>query len=102
MASKGGSNSSWISNMRPGGAFYSIQPGIRCSPSLRQSPLSIGVAACQGHVGRGHIGRLSPHLYLASGLWNLGIGGSRGSRSHVQIAMSKILLAEDDVDMRRF
>jgi two-component system, cell cycle response regulator CpdR len=40
----------------------------------------------------------SPHVYLASGLWNLrGPAGRRGSEY-----MPKILLAEDDVDMRRF
>jgi two-component system, cell cycle response regulator CpdR len=42
-------------------------------------------------------GRFSPHLYPQSGLWEQGAGSSRKSRP-----MSKILLAEDDGDMRRF
>jgi two-component system, cell cycle response regulator CpdR len=42
-------------------------------------------------------GRFSPHLYPQSALWEPGAGKSRKSRP-----MSKILLAEDDGDMRRF
>jgi two-component system, cell cycle response regulator CpdR len=56
--------------------------------------------ACQGHslprpaAGRG---RLSPVVYLTSRLWDAG-----GRRKPGSLVMSKILLAEDDIDMRRF
>ena len=44
------------------------------------------------------LGRLSLHLYRPCGLWS----GRGPAQSRVRVAMSKILLAEDDVDMRRF
>jgi two-component system cell cycle response regulator CpdR len=56
--------------------------------------------ACQGHLlsrpGAGH-GALSPDVYLTSRLWDAG-----GRRKPGSLVMSKILLAEDDIDMRRF
>jgi two-component system cell cycle response regulator CpdR len=54
-------------------------------------------AAAGSPVYRGYRGVLSPDVYLASGLWDAGAGESR-----VGLDMSKILLAEDDIDMRRF
>jgi two-component system cell cycle response regulator CpdR len=56
--------------------------------------------ACQGHSLPRRLaggGRLSPDVYLTSRLWDAG-----GRRKPGSLVMSKILLAEDDIDMRRF
>jgi two-component system, cell cycle response regulator CpdR len=61
---------------------------------------SIGAGACQGHSrGRAGLGCRfpSPDVYLPSGLWDAGDRPRPGA-----LVMSKILLAEDDIDMRRF
>jgi two-component system cell cycle response regulator CpdR len=44
-----------------------------------------------------HRATLSPDVYLASRLWD-----AEGRRKPGSLVMSKILLAEDDIDMRRF
>jgi hypothetical protein len=48
-------------------------------------------------LGRQPRGALSPDVYLMSRLWDAG-----GRRKPGSLVMSKILLAEDDIDMRRF
>src|SRR5215468_7398974 len=61
---------------------------------------SIGAGACQGHLlphAAQYCGFPSPDVYLPSGLW-----GPGGRPQPGALVMSKILLAEDDIDMRRF
>jgi two-component system cell cycle response regulator CpdR len=60
--------------------------------------LSIGVAACQGWFNGGYIGGFH---FIFTGHPAYGAAGGP-AQSRVRVAMSKILLAEDDVDMRRF
>ncbi len=56
------------------------------------------VAACQGWFKGCLIARLSLHLYRPCGLWS----GRGPAEAGVRVAMSKILLAEDNMDIRRF
>src|SRR5579863_10188822 len=71
------------------GLFWDSQPG-----TMVQGLLSIAVWRCQGRF------RASFHLIFTSDPAYGNVGDRRRDRGRV--SMSKILLAEDDVDMRRF
>src|ERR1700733_5825186 len=72
-------------------------PGRRraLTRASRYCPHSATLAKAEGRAR--WPGRFSLDVYPRPGLWNEGTGKSR-----VRVIMPKILLAEDDVDMRRF